>query len=55
MSETLTMTEDEMTREEEKMAPSLASREGPLLAPEALDALMAQVDAEGWMCWARAG
>lgn len=48
MSETMTMTEDEMTREEEKrMASPLAGREGPLLAPEALDALMAQVDAGG--------
>ncbi len=52
----LTVTDENETGREEELLDLVASgREGPLLAPEALDALMAQVDAEGLECWARAG
>lgn len=48
MTDLLTVADENETREEEELMDlAVPGREGPLLAPEALDALMAQVDAEG--------
>ncbi len=47
MTEMMTVTDETMTREEEVMDLVAPGRDGPLLAPAALDALMAQVDADG--------
>jgi hypothetical protein len=43
----MTVTDETMTREEEVMDLVAPGRDGPLLAPAALDAAMAQVDADG--------